>query len=199
MKIKVSSYKKKVTEVKKGWIKDQIVSEGFCHMRKCGWILTSGCAKKGCSVMKWSPTLLKKRFLVITLNIARGTTDPGYWVYNLNYLFDNIEFIFILAAEIFSSFRLNSICPLCLWQCFFVKCKIGHQMAPLAIILKIQKNVHRIKDLSSGPDQVKEDVPLSLTNCDWHDGSTLNKLWGKDKNRNHNKNLLVSIIFQQQA
>ena len=28
-------------------------------------------------------------------NIARGTTDPGYWVFNLNYLVDQIEFIFI--------------------------------------------------------------------------------------------------------
>ena len=26
-----------------------------------------------------------------------GTTDPGYWVYNLNYLFDHIEFVFILS------------------------------------------------------------------------------------------------------
>ena len=31
------------------------------------------------------------------LNIARGTTDPGYRVYNLNYLFNYIEFVFILA------------------------------------------------------------------------------------------------------
>ena len=30
-------------------------------------------------------------------NIARGTTDPGYRVYNLNYLFNYIEFVFILA------------------------------------------------------------------------------------------------------
>ena len=30
-------------------------------------------------------------------NIARGTTDPGYWVYNLNYLFDFIEFVFYLG------------------------------------------------------------------------------------------------------
>ena len=34
------------------------------------------------------------------LNIARGTTDPGYRVYNLNYLFNYIEFESILAAEI---------------------------------------------------------------------------------------------------
>ena len=33
-------------------------------------------------------------------NIARGTTDPGYWVYNLNYPFDYIEFVFNLAEEV---------------------------------------------------------------------------------------------------
>ena len=33
-------------------------------------------------------------------NIAKGTTDPGYWVYNLNYLFDYIEFVFNLAEEV---------------------------------------------------------------------------------------------------
>ena len=32
-----------------------------------------------------------------TWNIARGTTDPGYRVYNLNYIFNYIEFVFILA------------------------------------------------------------------------------------------------------
>ena len=40
-------------------------------------------------------------------NIARGTTDPGYRVYNLNYLFDWIEFVFIQAAEMTQV--LNSI------------------------------------------------------------------------------------------
>ena len=34
------------------------------------------------------------------VNIARGTTDPGYWAYNLNYPFDYIEFVFILAGEV---------------------------------------------------------------------------------------------------
>ena len=37
--------------------------------------------------------------LISKKNIARGTTDPGYRVYNLNYLFDWIEFVFIQAAE----------------------------------------------------------------------------------------------------
>ena len=33
-------------------------------------------------------------------NIARGTTHPEFWVYNLNYLFDWTRFVFISAAEI---------------------------------------------------------------------------------------------------
>ena len=33
-------------------------------------------------------------------NIASGTKDPGYWVYNLNYLFHYIRFVFISAAGI---------------------------------------------------------------------------------------------------
>ena len=30
----------------------------------------------------------KKKVRLLQLNIARGTTDPGYRVYNLNYLFN---------------------------------------------------------------------------------------------------------------
>ena len=40
-------------------------------------------------------------------NIARGITDPGYRVYNLNSLFDCIEYAFIQAAEMTQV--LNSI------------------------------------------------------------------------------------------
>ena len=43
----------------------------------------------------------------IYLNIDRGTTDPGYQFYNLNYLFYWIEFVFIQAAEM--NQVLNSI------------------------------------------------------------------------------------------
>ena len=38
----------------------------------------------------------KGNFRVGPINIAKGTTDPGYWVI----FFDCIEFVFILAAEI---------------------------------------------------------------------------------------------------
>ena len=37
-------------------------------------------------------------------NIARGTTDPGYRVYNLSYLFNYIEFVLIFSTCISSKF-----------------------------------------------------------------------------------------------
>ena len=53
-------------------------------------------------------------------NIARGTTDPGYWVYNLNHVSDWNWFEIILAEKVYSSYGLNTLGPLCLWQCFLV-------------------------------------------------------------------------------
>ena len=50
-------------------------------------------------------------------NIARGTTDPGYWVYNLNHVSDWNKFEIILAEKDHSSYGLNTLGPLCLWQC----------------------------------------------------------------------------------
>ena len=51
-------------------------------------------------------------------NIARGTTDPGYWVRNLNDLFQPKLFQIELSQKHDSSYRLNTLGPLCLWQCF---------------------------------------------------------------------------------
>ena len=42
--------------------------------------------KSGCWTLKW--------------NIARGTTNPRYWVYNFNFFLDRIEFVSNLAADI---------------------------------------------------------------------------------------------------
>ena len=53
------------------------------------------------------------------LNIARGTTDPGYWVHNLNKLFQLKLFQINFSQKHDSSYRLNTLGPLCLWQCFF--------------------------------------------------------------------------------
>ena len=51
-------------------------------------------------------------------NIARGTTDPGYWVQNLNNLFQLKSFKIDFIQETYPSHRLNTLGPLCLWQCF---------------------------------------------------------------------------------
>ena len=53
-------------------------------------------------------------------NIARGTTDPGYWVYNLNHFSDWNQFEIILAEKDHSSYGLNTLGPLCLWQCLIL-------------------------------------------------------------------------------
>ena len=75
------------------------------------------------------------------LNIARDTTDPGYWVSDLNYLVDQIEFVTILDN---SSFRLNYLGLLChhlnwlqIWPpdgATCIDCKFGHKMAPHALV-----------------------------------------------------------------
>ena len=51
-------------------------------------------------------------------NIARGTTDPGYWVCNLNDVFQPKLFQIGFSQKLVSSYRLNTLGPLCLWQCF---------------------------------------------------------------------------------
>ena len=57
-------------------------------------------------------------------NIARGTTDPGYWVYDLNNLSDWNKFEIISAEKDHSSFELNTLSPLCLWQCFAERARV---------------------------------------------------------------------------
>ena len=52
------------------------------------------------------------------INIARGTTDPGYWVQDLNKLFPLKLFQINFSHKHDSSYRLNALGPLCLWQCF---------------------------------------------------------------------------------
>ena len=52
-------------------------------------------------------------FCICIKNIARGTADPGYWVYNLNHVFE-----IILAEQNHQSYGLNTLGQLCLWQCF---------------------------------------------------------------------------------
>ena len=54
----------------------------------------------------------------VLVNIARGTTDPGYWVCNLNDVFQPKLFQIGFSQKLVSSYRLNTLGPLCLWQCF---------------------------------------------------------------------------------
>ena len=60
-----------------------------------------------------------KSVSLLSKNIARGTTDPGYCVCNLNDLFQpkRNQITFIQKHD--SSYRLNTLGPLCLWQCFY--------------------------------------------------------------------------------
>ena len=58
------------------------------------------------------------KHILLDINIARGTTDPGYWVYNLNHFSEWNKFEIIMAEKDHSSYGLNTLGPLCLWQCF---------------------------------------------------------------------------------
>ena len=53
---------------------------------------------------------------LMQVNIARGTTDPGNWVCNLSNFSEQIRII--SAEKDYSSYGLNTLGPLCLWQCF---------------------------------------------------------------------------------
>ena len=68
------------------------------------------------------------------VNIAGGTTDPKYWVYNLNYVFDWIEFVFIQAAEKTQDFNLKPLVRCASSNVCFIKTAIqcgSDQMVPL--------------------------------------------------------------------
>ena len=62
----------------------------------CKYASMQVCKYASLQVCKYAKTKTKNKE---TNNIARGTTDPGYWVYNLNCLFDWIEFVIILTLE----------------------------------------------------------------------------------------------------
>ena len=60
----------------------------------------------------------------VIVNIARGTADPGYWVYKVELCF-LLNWIWIHSSfRDNSSFKLNTLGPLCLWQCFIYKYKL---------------------------------------------------------------------------
>ena len=78
----------------------------------------------------------------IVINIARGTTDPGYRVYNLNYLFNYIEFVFILALVLVQNLTTRwchqnwfQIWPTC--NAISIGSNFGHQVALLALVTNL--------------------------------------------------------------
>ena len=71
------------------------------------------------------PLVSKGWHTIHTLNIARGTTDAGYWVRNLNDLFQPKWFQIDFSQKHDSSYRLNTLGPLCLWQCLLISFNLG--------------------------------------------------------------------------
>ena len=92
---------------------------GICPFFIDGWYMTD-------ALQSYEPLVQRLQCqmhtLVITLargfwniNIARGTTDPGYWVQNLNNLSLARSISNWFKSKNDSSHRLNTLCPLCLW------------------------------------------------------------------------------------
>ena len=91
------------------------------------------------------------------LNIAGGTADPGYCVYNLNYLFDCSEFVFI-----FQTYYPRSVVSLAM----FIILKFR-----FAVLLKIRfviysnMNMNLITAMHCGSEQMAQVTNLATR---WH-------------------------------
>ena len=109
------------------------------------------------------------------LNIARGTTDPGYWVYNLNHVSDWNWFEIILTAKVYSSYELNTLGPLCLWQCFFY---ISH-LHPFTFFFTNTSAISTI--FPQYVQNIREILQLWVKPC-WQQVATMNH-WQTDKGR----------------
>ena len=102
------------------------VTNIFCHLHFTNLV----CFDQLSKIALGSPFLLAKVPIRSSFwNIARGTTDPGYRVYNFNYLVDWIEFVFIQAAGMTQV--LDSIPWLCLWQCFTIFLEVAAKIKHL--------------------------------------------------------------------
>ena len=68
-----------------------------------------------CPLHCWEHNTIREHEIRIAWrwNIARGTTDPGYWVYNLNHVSDWNWFEIILAEKVYSSY--GSVVPLAIF------------------------------------------------------------------------------------
>ena len=103
--------------------KELVKDEWSSILDQKSWLVLSCHLRCGHS-WQWSPPKVVFAGSKKT-NIARGTTDPEYWVYNLNYLFDWIRFVFISAAEIIQ------VIDLILW----VRCASGNVFSTLSKLL----------------------------------------------------------------
>ena len=94
--------------------------------------LIAGCHRKEWQIQFWNvqiicrkssllPACHRKEIQLNKLNIARGTMDPVYWIRKLNILFLLKLFQISFSQKCDSSYRLNTLGPLCLWQCFTYK------------------------------------------------------------------------------
>ena len=72
--------------------------------------------------------IYKSHTLQTASHIARGPRDPGYSLFNLNYLVDQNEFVSILDISSFA------------WACWAV----GHRMAPLPLITNLATRWHTV-------------------------------------------------------
>ena len=79
------------------------------------------------------------RWCKILPNIARGTTDPGYWVRNLSNLSAKIVPNWF-SSKYYSSYRLNTLGPLCLWQCFKKELGSGDYLAAAPVVKPRKRN-----------------------------------------------------------
>ena len=85
--------------------KDLISSWGLFEKASDTMVISFLFAPLDSALQSWKGQYLKK-------NIARGTTDPGYWVYNLNYLLD-LNWICSYSSNILVIQVLDSICWVC--------------------------------------------------------------------------------------
>ena len=68
---------------------------------------------------------------------ARGTTDSVYKGYDLHHFSDWNQFKIILAEKDDPSYRLNTLGPFCLWQCYSIRlyCMVLHGIWLYLIVL----------------------------------------------------------------
>ena len=96
--------------------------------------------------------------------------DPGYWVYNLNHFSDLYQFENILAEKDHSSYGLNTLGPLCLWQCLSVlSAVIGFKHFACIYLFNLPPDYHRL--------------PQTTVNCHynqtWYENKISLQLLGK--------------------